>query len=213
MKLTTVLFVATLFFPSQVLAAENQSTPYAGSKSCRECHERFYGLWSGSMHGLAMQPYTETWPRRNSLPRWMTWSSVKTVTGPTLARGFVLETGAGRQEKAVQDRLRPWRQERLLLPHPHGQRPPADPAGGLRRSQEGVVRHRPLRAAPLPRPDGGRNTGGVAGVSLHLQHLLLRLPCQPARHQLRPEDGQLQHHLERAGDQLRDLPRRFRGAQ
>ncbi|MBU4315851.1 MAG: tetratricopeptide repeat protein [Proteobacteria bacterium] len=32
---------------------------YAGSKSCRECHEKFYTLWSTSMHGLAMQPYTD----------------------------------------------------------------------------------------------------------------------------------------------------------
>jgi hypothetical protein len=31
---------------------------YAGSQSCRECHERFYDLWSTSHHGLAMQPYT-----------------------------------------------------------------------------------------------------------------------------------------------------------
>jgi tetratricopeptide (TPR) repeat protein len=31
---------------------------YAGSTSCRECHERFYALWSTSFHGLAMQPYT-----------------------------------------------------------------------------------------------------------------------------------------------------------
>jgi tetratricopeptide (TPR) repeat protein len=31
---------------------------YAGSASCRECHEKFYHLWSTSRHGLAMQPYT-----------------------------------------------------------------------------------------------------------------------------------------------------------
>ena len=31
---------------------------YVGSKSCRECHERFYKLWSTSYHGLAMQPYS-----------------------------------------------------------------------------------------------------------------------------------------------------------
>ncbi len=31
---------------------------YAGSLSCRECHEKFYQLWSTSFHGLAMQPYT-----------------------------------------------------------------------------------------------------------------------------------------------------------
>ena len=28
--------------------------PYVGSYSCRECHERFYQLWSTSFHGLAM---------------------------------------------------------------------------------------------------------------------------------------------------------------
>ncbi len=31
---------------------------FAGSVSCRECHEKFYKLWSTSFHGLAMQPYT-----------------------------------------------------------------------------------------------------------------------------------------------------------
>jgi tetratricopeptide (TPR) repeat protein len=31
---------------------------FAGSYSCRECHQKFYELWSTSFHGLAMQPYT-----------------------------------------------------------------------------------------------------------------------------------------------------------
>ncbi len=31
---------------------------YTGAKGCRECHERFYQLWSNSRHGLAMQPFT-----------------------------------------------------------------------------------------------------------------------------------------------------------
>jgi tetratricopeptide (TPR) repeat protein len=44
-------------------AAETSSRPaapepYAGSASCRQCHEPFYQLWSPSHHGLAMQPYT-----------------------------------------------------------------------------------------------------------------------------------------------------------
>ena len=39
--------------------ATNQHPPsYVGSASCRECHEKFYTLWSTSFHGLAMQPYT-----------------------------------------------------------------------------------------------------------------------------------------------------------
>jgi mono/diheme cytochrome c family protein len=29
---------------------------YAGSKSCIECHGKFYQLWASSRHGLAMQP-------------------------------------------------------------------------------------------------------------------------------------------------------------
>jgi tetratricopeptide (TPR) repeat protein len=35
-----------------------KSKAYAGSFSCRECHEKFYQIWSTSFHGLAMQPYT-----------------------------------------------------------------------------------------------------------------------------------------------------------
>jgi tetratricopeptide (TPR) repeat protein len=41
---------------------------YAGSQSCRECHERFYGLWSTSHHGLAMQPFTAELARTRLTP-------------------------------------------------------------------------------------------------------------------------------------------------
>ena len=59
-----LLMFCWIFFAagSTTYAAEAPSAPsgvYAGSKSCRECHERFYGLWSTSLHGLAMQPYSE----------------------------------------------------------------------------------------------------------------------------------------------------------
>ena len=40
----------------------------AGSLSCRECHERFYKLWSTSHHGLAMQPFTADFAKAR-LPR------------------------------------------------------------------------------------------------------------------------------------------------
>ncbi len=42
---------------------------YAGSKSCQECHGRFYELWSTSLHGLAMQPFTETFSRVKLTPQ------------------------------------------------------------------------------------------------------------------------------------------------
>ena len=41
------------------LAVAGQAPGFAGSPSCRSCHEQFYGLWSTSRHGLAMQPYTD----------------------------------------------------------------------------------------------------------------------------------------------------------
>lgn len=42
---------------------------YAGSVSCRKCHERFYRLWAPSHHGLAMQPYTKSFSGKNLTPQ------------------------------------------------------------------------------------------------------------------------------------------------
>ena len=39
--------------------------PFAGSASCRQCHEQFYQLWAPSHHGLAMQPYTSGFAQEN----------------------------------------------------------------------------------------------------------------------------------------------------
>ncbi|MEJ2070531.1 MAG: tetratricopeptide repeat protein [Syntrophobacterales bacterium] len=39
-------------------ASPAQAQGYAGTASCRECHEKFYKLWAPSHHGLAMQPVT-----------------------------------------------------------------------------------------------------------------------------------------------------------
>jgi Tfp pilus assembly protein PilF len=62
--LINVTLAAILIVPAMAICA--QEAPgiakgyqgYAGSESCKQCHERFYGLWSTSRHGLAMQPYT-----------------------------------------------------------------------------------------------------------------------------------------------------------
>ncbi|MBM3887558.1 MAG: tetratricopeptide repeat protein [Verrucomicrobia bacterium] len=40
-----------------------------GSVSCKSCHEQFYKLWSTSHHGLAMQPYTAEFARKNLTPQ------------------------------------------------------------------------------------------------------------------------------------------------
>jgi tetratricopeptide (TPR) repeat protein len=43
---------------------KSESAGYVGSRSCRDCHEHFYELWSTSYHGLAMQPYSAALARR-----------------------------------------------------------------------------------------------------------------------------------------------------
>jgi len=76
-------------------SASRQATGFAGSVSCRECHETFYSLWSTSHHGLAMQPYTAQWARTQ-----LTGHEKAIVIGRYRYRaetsggaGWVLETG------------------------------------------------------------------------------------------------------------------------
>ncbi|QZE14456.1 ammonia-forming cytochrome c nitrite reductase subunit c552 [Halosquirtibacter laminarini] len=49
---------------------------YAGSESCKECHERFYKLWEPSHHGKAMQPITPEFISEN-LPKLKDWTPVE----------------------------------------------------------------------------------------------------------------------------------------
>ncbi len=62
-----LLLVTLAALPAQ--SDEAQPEAYAGSASCRECHERFYDLWSTSMHGLAMQPYTREFAEASLMPQ------------------------------------------------------------------------------------------------------------------------------------------------
>ena len=46
MRIAAILFIICLSFSAQAQADESQPTPYAGSSSCRECHEKLAGmLW------------------------------------------------------------------------------------------------------------------------------------------------------------------------
>src|SRR5512139_3839539 len=66
----TGFILATMFLAAGIVVfsvakckPSPQSKGFAGSVSCRECHEKFYKLWSTSFHGLAMQPYTSDFAR------------------------------------------------------------------------------------------------------------------------------------------------------
>jgi Tfp pilus assembly protein PilF len=72
---------------------------YAGSASCRECHERFYKLWSSSFHGLAMQPYTPKLAKEKLSPQ----QHPLTIDGlrylADIKAGVVVEKGKGGEQR------------------------------------------------------------------------------------------------------------------
>ena len=75
---------------------------YAGSKSCIECHGKFYQLWATSRHGLAMQPYTAAFARANLTPQTkdLVIGKYRYLADIGSQAGWVLETDPkGRKKK------------------------------------------------------------------------------------------------------------------
>ena len=68
---------------------------FAGSESCRECHDKFYQLWSTSHHGLAMQPFTSEFARTMIMPQkdGIKIGNYLYRTDIQNGKGWVLETG------------------------------------------------------------------------------------------------------------------------
>lgn len=91
---------ATLLLTGMVVCAQAKSDVvqgyqgYAGSKSCMECHEKFYGLWSTSRHGLAMQPYNAEFAKARLTPQADDVVIGKLKYRADLTKGVVRETGS-----------------------------------------------------------------------------------------------------------------------
>lgn len=94
MRLAGFLFVVSTSLASSTPAEEARSVPYAGSSSCRECHETFYRLWSTSMHGLAMQPYTSEFAKAKLTPQKRAVTIDRREYRADIDRGVVIESDA-----------------------------------------------------------------------------------------------------------------------
>lgn len=75
-----------------MFADAGKESPYAGSASCRECHESFYQLWSTSMHGLAMQPYSASFAMEKLTPHQGDIAIGKAKYRAEINEGVVIET-------------------------------------------------------------------------------------------------------------------------
>ena len=98
---TRNLIAAVLALGVALSTGAAQAAGYAGSVSCRECHEKFYQLWSTSYHGLAMQPYTAEFAKKNLTPQAAEvkigkFSYRADISGST---GWVRERGPGGEKK------------------------------------------------------------------------------------------------------------------
>ncbi len=77
-----------LGLPLRLRAQTNQ---WAGSQSCRACHEHFYQLWATSFHGLAMQPYTAELAKTKLTPHTQEVRAGSLRFQADLAKGIVIE--------------------------------------------------------------------------------------------------------------------------
>jgi len=125
--LVNVTLAAILIGPAMAICA--QEAPgvteghqgYAGSKSCMECHERFYGLWSTSRHGLAMQPYNAEFAIAKLTPPVSNVVIGKLKYRADLTRGVVSETGPkGTKHYKIQHVLGGKNVYYFLTPFPKG---------------------------------------------------------------------------------------------
>ena len=100
-RLSVVIMMMACAWP--ISAQEKMKVPashgYAGSESCRQCHERFYQLWSTSRHGLAMQPYSAEFTKKNLTPQAGEVKIGKTSYKADIAQGLMVEKGPKGQKK------------------------------------------------------------------------------------------------------------------
>ncbi len=83
------------------LAPPAAGSRFAGSPSCRDCHQKFYKLWSNSRHSLAMQPYTPAFAAANLAPQAAALTVGKYTYRAEIApeAGWVRETGPQGERK------------------------------------------------------------------------------------------------------------------
>ena len=97
------------------------SQGYAGSESCKQCHERFYQLWSTSKHGLAMQPYTSEFAKAKLTPQTSDTVIGKLKYRADLTKGVVTEAGPkGTKQYKIEHALGGKNVYYFLAPFPKG---------------------------------------------------------------------------------------------
>ena len=197
--------------PSSEPSRSPAKKQFVGSKTCHDCHAKFYELWSTSRHGLAMQPYSPAFAKKELKPQ-----TADVVIGKQSFRaeigekqGWVRETSGDKETHYPIAHVMGGKNVYYFLT-PMARGPLAGPARGLRRPQEGLVRHGGQRRAALSRPP--RRGPALDRPLFTFNTTCFNCHVSRTGDQLRPGDRHLPHHLARAGHQLRVVPRPRRRA-
>lgn len=125
--LVAVIFTVVILTNHSDICAKTSTvrgaTPsgYAGSQSCRQCHEKFYALWANSRHGLAMQPYSAAFAKQNLRPQQQDIVVGQSRYRADLAKGVVDETGPeGTKQYKIEHVLGGKNVYYFLTPFPRG---------------------------------------------------------------------------------------------
>jgi tetratricopeptide (TPR) repeat protein len=91
--------LATIALHTGVLSANSPQPAayaYAGSASCRECHERFHTLWNTSRHRDTIRPYSDDFAKNELLPQKdaITIGAFRYLADISPGAGRITETGA-----------------------------------------------------------------------------------------------------------------------
>lgn len=88
--------VAAIALHTGVTSANSpQPAGYAGSASCRECHEKFHTLWNTSRHRDTIRPYTDEFAKKELLPQKeaITIGAFRYLADISPGAGRITETG------------------------------------------------------------------------------------------------------------------------
>ena len=103
--ISILVMLSSVYCPAWAVADEKEATneklkEYTGSQPCRQCHEKFYKLWSTSHHGLAMQPYTSELAKEfKTQKNKLTIGNASYLAHTGVDQGWITETGPNGEKK------------------------------------------------------------------------------------------------------------------
>ena len=187
-------------------ASQEKTTAFVGSKTCRDCHADFYKLWSNSWHGLAMQPYTAEFAQAHLTPQEadLTIGNRQYRAEIAADQGWIRERGPqGEHQYPIAHVMGGKNVYYLLTPMERGRLQVLPVAYDVHKKAWYDMAASGVRHFPDRRDAALEWTDRMFAFNTTCFNCHVTEPGD----QLPPGQRHVSHHLDRAGHQLRILPR------